>query len=174
MKYADIKIADVANGEGVRVSLFVSGCNHHCKGCFNETAWDFNYGKDFDEEAENKILEELDNPYIRGLSLLGGEPLELVNQKGILPLVKKVKEKYPDKNIWCYTGFTFDTDVMNKMYKDWEVTKELIPYIDVIVDGKFEIDKLDLKLRFRGSSNQRIIDVKKSLDLGQVVEYNLE
>lgn len=174
MNYADIKIADVANGEGVRVSIFVSGCNHHCKGCFNQEAWDFNYGKEFNEDCINKILDELDNPYIQGLSILGGEPLELQNQKGLLPLVKKVKERYPDKNIWCYTGFKFDEDVMDKMYKNWNETKELLSYLDVIVDGKFEEDKKDLKLRFRGSSNQHIIDVQKSLKTHQLINYELK
>lgn len=173
MNYADIKIADVANGLGVRVSLFVSGCNHHCKGCFNEDAWNFNYGKEFTEETIEEIIKDLDNPYISGLSLLGGEPLEYENQKGILPLVKKVKEVYPDKNIWCYTGFTFDRDVINGMCNKWNETKELVSYIDVIVDGKFEEDKKSLSLKFRGSKNQRIIDVKKSLKENKVVEYKV-
>ena len=173
MNYADIKVADVANGLGVRVSLFVSGCNHHCKGCFNEDAWNFNYGKEFTEETIEEIIKDLDNPYISGLSLLGGEPLEYENQKGILPLVKRVKEVYPDKNIWCYTGFTFDRDVINGMCNKWDETKELGSYIDVIVDGKFEEDKKSLSLKFRGSKNQRIIDVKKSLKDNKVVEYEV-
>ena len=163
MHYADIKKADIANGLGVRVSLFVSGCHHHCKNCFNQEAWDFNYGKEYTEEETEKIMKELDHPYVSGLSLLGGEPLEYVNQKGLLPLVKKVKEKFPDKNIWCYTGYKFDEDVMDNMCKKWEETPELLSYLDVIVDGKFEEDKKDIKLRFKGSSNQRIIDVQKSL-----------
>ena len=173
MNYADIKIADVANGLGVRVSLFVSGCNHHCKGCFNEEAWDFNYGKEFTTDTIEEIIKDLNNPYIAGLSLLGGEPLEYQNQKGLLPLLKKVKEIYPNKNIWCYTGFTFDRDVMEGMCKKWEETRELLSYIDVIVDGKFEEDKKDLNLRFRGSSNQRIIDVQKSLKEKKIVEYEV-
>ena len=163
MNYADIKKIDVANGEGVRVSLFVSGCNHHCKGCFNQCAWDFNYGNKFTEKEEQKIIEYMDHDYIEGLSLLGGEPLEPKNQEGLLPLVKEVKEKFPNKNIWCYTGFDFEKDVMGKMASKSETTRELLKYIDVIVDGKFEEDKKDLKLQFRGSSNQRIIDVKESL-----------
>ena len=170
MNYADIKVADVANGEGVRVSLFVSGCNHHCKGCFNAQAWDFNYGKEFTEEDIDRIISELDHPYVAGLSLLGGEPLEYKNQQGLLPLVKKVKEKFPDKNIWCYTGFDFEKDVVGKMAKNNETTRELLKYIDIIVDGKFEEDKKDLKLQFRGSSNQKIVDVKKSLQTGQIVK----
>ncbi len=163
MHYADIKKADIANGVGVRISVFVSGCNHHCKNCFNSEAWDFNYGKEFTKKEIDKIIKEMDHPYISGLSLLGGEPLEHVNQQGLLPLVKKVKEKFPDKNIWCYTGYKFDTDVMGKMYKTWKETPELLSYLDVVVDGKFEEEKKDIKLRFKGSSNQRIIDVKKSL-----------
>lgn len=163
MNYADIKKADVANGVGVRISLFVSGCNHHCKNCFNQEAWDFNYGKEFTEKEEEIIIKELENSYVAGLSLLGGEPLEHVNQKGLLPLLRKVKAKFPDKNIWCYTGFTFDKDIINGMYKNWEETPELLSYIDVLVDGKFEEEKKDIKLRFRGSSNQRILDLQKSL-----------
>ncbi len=163
MNYADIKRVDVANGEGVRVSVFVSGCNHHCKGCFNQCAWDFNYGNKFTEKEIDKVIEYLDHDYINGLSLLGGEPLEKQNQIGLLPLVKKVKEKFPNKDIWCYTGFDFEKDVVENMSKNNDTTKELLKYIDVIVDGKFEEDKKDLKLKFRGSSNQRVLDVKQSL-----------
>ncbi len=170
MNYADIKKIDVANGEGVRVSVFVSGCNHHCKGCFNQCAWDFNYGKKFTEKEEQQIIDYMNHDYISGLSLLGGEPLEPKNQEGLLPLVKKVKEKFPNKDIWCYTGFDFEKDVVGKMAKNNETTRELLKYIDVIVDGKFEEDKRDLKLQFRGSSNQKIVDVKKSLQTGQIVK----
>ena len=170
MNYADIKKIDVANGEGVRVSVFVSGCNHHCKGCFNQCAWDFNYGKKFTEKEEQQIIDYMNHDYISGLSLLGGEPLEPKNQEGLLPLVKRVKEKFPDKNIWCYTGFDFEKDVVGKMAKNNETTRELLKYIDIIVDGKFEEDKKDLKLQFRGSSNQKIVDVKKSLQTGQIVK----
>lgn len=170
MNYADIKRVDVANGEGVRVSLFVSGCNHHCKGCFNECAWDFNYGNKFTDENIDEVINYLNHDHIEGLTLLGGEPLEYVNQEGILPLVKRVKEKFPNKNIWCYTGFDFEKDVVGKMSKNNETTKELLNYIDVMVDGKFEEDKKNLKLKFRGSSNQRIIDVKESLKEHRVVQ----
>ena len=173
MNYADIKRTDVANGEGVRVSVFVSGCNHHCKGCFNECAWDFNYGNKFTEKQEEEVLQDLDHDYISGLTLLGGEPLEPANQEGLLPLVKKAKEKFPDKKIWCYTGFDFEKDVVGKMAKQSDTTKELLKYIDVVVDGKFEEDKKDLKLKFRGSSNQRILDVKESLKENKPVEYKL-
>ncbi len=173
MNYADIKRIDVANGEGVRVSVFVSGCNHHCKGCFNECAWDFNYGNKFTEKQEEEVLKDLDHDYISGLTLLGGEPLEPANQAGLLPLVKKAKEKFPDKKIWCYTGFDFEKDVVGKMAKQSDTTKELLKYIDVVVDGKFEEDKKDLKLKFRGSSNQRILDVQESLKENKPVEYKL-
>lgn len=173
MNYADIKKADVANGLGVRVSLFVSGCTHHCKNCFNQEAWDFNYGKKFTEREIDKIINELDHSYVAGLTLLGGEPLEHINQQGLLPLLRKVKEKFPEKNIWCYSGYTFENDIMEKMYKNWEETPELLSYIDVLVDGKFEEDKKDIKLRFRGSSNQRIIDVQKSLKENKAVLFDL-
>ena len=173
MNYADIKRVDVANGEGVRVSVFVSGCNHHCKGCFNECAWDFNYGNKFTEKQEEEVLKDLDHDYISGLTLLGGEPLEPANQEGLLPLVKKAKEKFPDKKIWCYTGFDFEKDVVGNMAKQSDTTKELLKYIDVVVDGKFEEDKKDLKLKFRGSSNQRILDVQESLKENKPVEYKL-
>lgn len=173
MNYADIKRIDVANGEGVRVSVFVSGCNHHCKGCFNECAWDFNYGNKFTEKQEEEVLKDLNHDYISGLTLLGGEPLEPANQEGLLPLVKKAKEKFPDKKIWCYTGFDFEKDVVGKMAKQSDTTKELLKYIDVVVDGKFEEDKKDLKLKFRGSSNQRILDVQESLKENKPVEYKL-
>ncbi len=173
MNYADIKRIDVANGEGVRVSVFVSGCNHHCKGCFNECAWDFNYGNKFTEKQEEEVLKDLDHDYISGLTLLGGEPLEPANQAGLLPLVKKAKEKFPDKKIWCYTGFDFEKDVVGKMAQQSDTTKELLKYIDVVVDGKFEEDKKDLKLKFRGSSNQRILDVQESLKENKPVEYKL-
>ena len=144
MYYADIKKADVANGLGVRVSVFVSGCTHHCKNCFNEEAWDFHYGNEFTQKEIDKVIELMDHSYVAGLSLLGGEPFEHINQQGLLPLVKIVKEKFPDKNIWCYSGYTFEDDIMGKMYKNWEETPELLSYIDVLVDGKFEEDKKDI------------------------------
>ena len=135
MNYADIKRIDVANGEGVRVSVFVSGCNHHCKGCFNECAWDFNYGNKIYRKARRGSAKRLRPRLYSGLTLLGGEPLEPANQEGLLPLVKKAKEKFPDKKIWCYTGFDFEKDVVGKMAKQSETTKELLKYIDVVVDG---------------------------------------
>jgi anaerobic ribonucleoside-triphosphate reductase activating protein len=169
MNYADIKKYDVANGLGIRVSLFVSGCNHKCKNCFNEEAWDFNYGKPFTEENINEIIEFLGKPYIAGLSLLGGEPFEHENQKGLLPLLKKVKEIYPEKDIWCYSGFTFDKEILEKMYPVWEETRELLSYIDILVDGRFVEELKNLSLHFRGSSNQRVIKVQESLKAGEVI-----
>ena len=174
MKYAKIKKCDVANGPGVRVSLFVSGCNHHCKNCFNREAWDFNYGDDFTEKEQESIINDLKPEYITGLSLLGGEPFEKVNQEGLAPLVKKVKETYPDKKIWCYTGYTFDKQILGQMIgeENRETTKELLSNIDYIVDGKFVEELKDPKLQFRGSSNQRIIDVQKSLNQNEVVLWD--
>ena len=172
MNYADIKEFDVANGTGVRVSLFVSGCTHHCKGCFNEATWDFNYGNLFTDAEIDKIIKSLEPDYIQGLSLLGGEPFEYVNQLGVLPLVKLVKETYPTKNIWCYTGYTFEKDILDDMVKKWPTTNELLSYIDILVDGEFVEEKKDLSIRFRGSTNQRIIDVKRSLSEGTTILWN--
>lgn len=169
MNYADIKYCDVANGPGVRVSLFVSGCTHHCKGCFNEVAWDFKYGTPFTEETINQVIEYLKPTYIKGLSLLGGEPFEYSNQLGLLPLLRKFKECYPEKDIWCYSGYLFDEQICGEMCEKWNETVEMIRYIDVLVDGKFELEKKNVNLRFRGSSNQRIINVRESLQTGSVI-----
>lgn len=149
---------------GVRVSLFVSGCPHHCKGCFNSEAWDYNYGNAFTEQVEEEVLEALKPDYIKGLSLLGGEPLDLKNQEGLLDVVKKAKELYPDKPIWCYTGYLFDKQVMGEMAKNNETTNELLKYIDYVVDGQFMEELKNPGLQFRGSENQRIIDVQKTLN----------
>lgn len=174
MNYADIKRIDVANGPGVRVSLFVSGCTHHCKNCFNQVTWDFHYGEVFTEETIKTILEYLKPDYIKGITLLGGEPLEPSNQKGLLPLVKKVREVYPDKTIWCFTGYLFDKDILDRMWNTIEETKELFSYIDVLVDGPFVEEKKDLGLRFKGSSNQRTILVQESLEKGGIVLWQPE
>lgn len=171
MNYAEIKNCDIANGLGVRVSLFVSGCTHHCKNCFNEVTWDFYYGKVFDEKVEEQILEYLKPNHITGLTLLGGEPMEPSNQRALLPFIKKVKETYPNKDIWMYSGYVFDKELLQESRARCEVTDELLSYIDVLVDGRF-VEKLkDLSLKFRGSSNQRIIDVQESLKTNQVVLY---
>ena len=171
MNYGEIKKCDIANGEGVRVALFVSGCRHHCKGCFNSMTWDFNYGKKFTEETEEEILEALKPNYIDGLSLLGGEPFEPENQEVLVKLLRKVKERYPEKNIWCYSGYLFDEELQKESRARCEYTDEMLSMIDVLVDGRFEEDKKNITLLFRGSENQRLIDVKKSLEEGQVVEW---
>lgn len=169
MNYADIKYPDIQDGEGIRVSIYVSGCHFHCKECHNPEAWDFNYGKKFTNETIEYIMDLLKKPYVNGLSLLGGEPLEPSNQEGLLPLVKRVKEELPEKNIWCWTGYRFDTDILGKMYLQSEVTKAFLSYIDILVDGQFEIDNKIADLAFRGSTNQRKIDVQKSLEKGEMV-----
>ncbi|RKJ06403.1 anaerobic ribonucleoside-triphosphate reductase activating protein [bacterium D16-54] len=169
MNYAVIKPTDVANGPGVRVSLFVSGCTHHCKSCFNAEAWDFSYGQKFTKETEEEILRLLSPEYIEGLTLLGGEPLEPVNQEGLLPLIKEVRARFPEKTIWCFTGYDFEKDVLGNMFPSSSVTQELVPLFDVIVDGRFVEEKRNLRLKFRGSENQRILDVKRSLKKGEAV-----
>lgn len=163
MNYATIKKTDVANGPGVRVSLFVSGCTHHCKGCFNSVAWDFQYGQAYTLETEQEILQALAPDYIRGLSLLGGEPMEPQNRATVLSLVKKVRGIYPRKTIWCYTGYDFDKDLLAWMEAGDPVITKLLPLLDVIVDGEYKEECRNLRLPFRGSENQRILDVPLSL-----------
>ncbi len=164
MNYAAIKPTDVANGPGVRVTLFVSGCTHFCKDCFNSEAWDFDYGQEFTKETEDEILKLLAPDYIVGLTLLGGEPMEPVNQERLLPFVRRVRECFPDKSVWCFTGYDFEEDILKKMLPSSQVTRELVPLLDVMVDGKFVAEKKNLRLKFRGSENQRILDVKRSLE----------
>ncbi len=173
MKYATIKWTDIANGEGVRISLFVSGCTHHCKNCFNQVAWDFNYGDDFGVDVQNKIIKELSSNYIAGISLLGGEPLEPQNQEALLPFIRRIRAIYPKKTIWCYTGFVLDeeTGALKEIHKNTPVTKTLISMFDVLVDGAYVEELKDIRLKFRGSSNQRVIDVQKTLQNGKVVLY---
>lgn len=173
MNYGEIKTFDIANGEGIRVSLFVSGCTHHCKNCFNAETWDFNYGKPFDEEAENTIIKNLELDYVDGLSLLGGEPFEPSNQQALLPFLRRVKAKFPNKKVWCYTGYLFDKELQNDSRARCEYTDEMLSLIDVLVDGEFKQELYDISLSFRGSSNQRIIDVPKSLEQNVVVLYKL-
>ena len=163
MNYATIKKFDIANGPGVRVSLFVSGCRHKCKNCFNSEAWDFNYGMPFTKEVEKEIIEALKPAHIEGLSLLGGEPFEPENRKDLTMLCKEFKKAYPEKTIWCYTGFVFDDELLEGKAGDKGEILEMLSYIDVLVDGRFVEDLKSAALLFRGSSNQRIIDVKKSL-----------
>ena len=169
MNYATIKSHDTADGYGVRVSLFVSGCTHHCKGCFNQEAWDFNYGTPYTQETENEIISLLNRDYIRGLSLLGGEPMEPQNQAVIVNLIKRVKQELPTKDIWCYSGYTLDKDLCDGGRAHTSVTDEILHNIDVLVDGRFVEELKDLTLKFRGSKNQRLIDVKNSLLSNSVV-----
>ena len=172
MNYATIKDTDIANGEGVRISLFVSGCTHHFKNCFNKETWDFNFGQEFTKEVQDKLIQMLTPGYITGLTLLGGEPMEPQNQKGLLPFIKRVRDVFGNtKTIWCYTGFIFDKDLVKNGRAYTENTDELIKNFDVMVDGPFVESLKDISLKFRGSSNQRIIDVKKSLQQNQVVLY---
>ena len=169
MYYAEIKNCDIANGPGVRVTLFVSGCTHRCQNCFNEETWDFKYGSPFTAETENKLIDALRPAYIKGLTLLGGEPLEHSNQQGLLPFLRRVKKELPGKDIWCYTGYTFESDILQKMCTEWEETEELLSYINVLVDGEFVQALKDLGLRFRGSGNHGIIDLPESLRTGKTV-----
>ncbi len=172
MNYGAIKKTDISNGTGVRVALFVSGCTHHCKGCFNPETWNFNYGKPFTKETEEELLEALSKTYINGLSLLGGEPMEPENQRVLLPFVKQVKSLYPEKDIWCYTGYDYERDLLHDSRARCECTDELLSYIDVLVDGEFVEEQKDISLQFRGSSNQKIIDVKASLNSGEIRLWN--
>lgn len=173
MNYATIKKCDIANGEGIRVSLFVSGCAHHCKNCFNREAWDFSYGKPFTADTEREIFDELSLDYVNGLSLLGGEPFEPLNQRGLLPFLRRVKERFPQKNIWCYTGYTLDEGdwLLKEKEKNCEATGEMLSLIDVLVDGAFEEELKDISLPFRGSSNQRIISLPESLQKKSLILY---
>lgn len=169
MNYANIKNCDIANGPGVRVSLFVSGCTHRCKGCFNEVAWDFAYGEPFTREVEDSILEMLRPDYIKGLTLLGGEPFEPQNQPTLVAFLRRVRQMYPQKSVWAFSGYLFDRDILPGRLGDPAVTREFLQYLDVLVDGPFIEAKKNLSLCFRGSSNQRIIHVPSSLEKGEIV-----
>ena len=168
MNYATIKNCDIANGPGVRVSLFVSGCTHHCKGCFNEVAWDFDYGQPFTCETIQTILDMMKPSYIKGLTLLGGEPFEPQNQGPIVELLRQVKKTYPDKSIWAFSGYLFEK-ITSRTLGDWAVTREFLSSLDVLVDGPFVEEKKNLALRFQGSENQRLIDVPATLASGKIV-----
>ncbi len=174
MNYGEIKNCDIANGEGVRVSLFVSGCTHHCKGCFNAETWSFDFGEPFTQDTENKIIEMLRPGYIDGFSLLGGEPFEPQNQRVLLPLLRRIKGELPQKTVWCYTGYLFDEELKKDSRARCECTDEMLSLIDVLVDGEFVQNLADISLAFRGSSNQRIIDVKQTLDKGKITLYSLK
>lgn len=172
MNYATIKPNDIANGPGVRVSLFVSGCTHHCKNCFNSEAWDFNYGKPFTQSTMDEIIKALNHDYIAGFSLLGGEPFEPQNQQVLCDVLEKVKSAYPDKTVWCYSGYSYDKDLLTGRLCDYSITHRMLKCIDFLVDGEFVEEKKDITLRFKGSSNQRIIDVKRSLAEGKIIRWS--
>lgn len=168
MHYSTIKDCDIANGIGVRITLFVSGCTNHCKNCFQPQTWDFDFGEPFTEETEEKLLEMLKPDYINGLTLLGGEPMEPQNQRALVPFLKRVREVYPNKNVWCFTGFTYEVLKTDGSHPRCEVTDEMLSLIDVLVDGKYVDELKDLTLQFRGSSNQRLIDMVKTRENGEV------
>lgn len=169
MNYAEIKKCDIANGEGVRVSLFVSGCRRYCKGCFNSVAWDFSYGKPFTAETEGELFDALTPDYIAGLSLLGGDPFEPENRAALLPFVSKFREKFPQKDVWCYTGYTYADGTLKE--DDGEGVRELLSLIDILVDGPFVESLKDIRLKFRGSSNQRVLDLNATRECGSIVLY---
>jgi len=177
MNYGEIKNVDIANGLGNRVSLFVSGCTHRCKGCFNPDTWNFDFGKPFTEEVEQHILNLLDKPYIQGLTILGGEPMEPSNQKVLVEFIKRFKDKFDSsKDLWIYSGYTFEeltNQVENRCYVE-SITDDILEMTDVLVDGKFVLELKDISLKFRGSSNQRVIDVKKSLENKQVAPFEFK
>ena len=172
MHYGEIKNCDIANGIGVRVSLFVSGCTNHCEGCFQPETWDFNYGNDFTEETENRILEMLAPDYICGLTVLGGEPFEPENQRVLVDFLRKVRRKYSEKSIWCFTGFTLEMLETEGTHCHCEVTEEMLSLIDVLVDGRFDKNKKNISLRFRGSENQRLIDLNLTRECGTLTLWN--
>ena len=171
MNYAEIKNCDIANGEGVRVTLFVSGCTNHCPGCFQKQTWDFDYGQPFTRETEEHLLELLSPDYISGLTLLGGEPFEPCNQRALLPFIKEVRATLPGKTVWAFSGFTFEELLTPGSHPHCEATAEILSMLDVLVDGRFVESLKDISLRFRGSSNQRILDVPASLAAGAPVPW---
>ena len=170
MNYCALKNCDVANGPGMRISLFVSGCTNHCPGCFQPETWNFDYGEPFTEETEEEVLRLLNHSYIDGLTLLGGDPMEPSNQRALMPLLRKIRSRLPGKTIWCYTGFLLDEELLREgSHPRCEVTDEMLRCMDVLVDGRFQEELKDIRLNFKGSANQRIIDLPKSLESGQVV-----
>ena len=173
MNYAGIKYCDIANGLGCRTVLFVSGCRNACKGCFQPQTWDFTYGECFDEQVQQKVLDSLKPEYIEGMTLLGGEPFEEENQEALLPFMKKVKSLYPDKNVWAFTGYIYDKDLILGGRKHTKDTDDLLSLIDVLVDGPFIEEQKDITLKFRGSVNQRILDLKKTMESGKIVKLRV-
>lgn len=172
MNYGEIKNCDIADGQGVRVTLFVSGCTNHCEGCFQPQTWDFDYGKPFTKDTEEELINMLAPSYINGLTLLGGEPMEPENQRALLPFVRRVRETYPDKTVWCYSGFTLEELLRDGSHPRCEVTDELLSLIDVLVDGRFILAEKDISLRFRGSRNQRVLDLPATLKSGKAVYWD--
>lgn len=172
MHYGNIKNYDIADGEGVRVTLFCSGCTNRCEGCFQPETWDFCYGKEYTKETEDQLIQMLTNPNIQGLTLLGGDPFEPSNQRTLITLLRRVKQELPTKDVWAYTGFVYEQDLLEGQRKHTEVTDEMLSYIDVLVDGPFVINQKDISLYFRGSTNQRVIDMPKTLKSGNVVIYH--
>ena len=172
MNYCEIKNCDIANGNGVRITLFVSGCRNHCEGCFQPETWNFGYGEPFTVETEEKIIKMLQPDYIDGLTLLGGDPFEEENQRALLPFLKRVKVAYPDKNIWAYTGYLYENLLTEGRRPHCETTEEMLQYIDVLVDGPFVMAKKDISLRFRGSSNQRLIDLNATRKQGSMALWS--
>ena len=162
MHYGNIKNYDIADGEGVRVTLFCSGCTNRCEGCFQPETWDFCYGKEYTKETEDQLIQMLTNPNIQGLTLLGGDPFEPSNQRTLITLLRRVKQELPTKDVWAYTGFVYEQDLLEGQRKHTEVTDEMLSYIDVLVDGPFVIDEKDISLYFKGSTNQRVIDMPKT------------
>lgn len=172
MYYGNIKYCDIADGEGVRTTLFVSGCTNRCKGCFQPQTWDFSYGQPFDDEAQHKILDSLEPSYIDGLTLLGGEPFEPSNQAVLLPFLRTVRERFVNKTIWAFTGFVLENDLLPGGRKHTDFTDEMLSLIDILVDGPYIEEQRDITLQFRGSRNQRIIDLRRTLDSGKTVIWD--
>ncbi len=173
MNYCNIKKCDIANGEGVRTTLFVSGCTNHCENCFQPETWDFNFGEPFTDEIADQIIESIKPYFINGLTLLGGEPFEPANQRELVPFLRKVRSECPDKTIWCFSGFTLDEELLKDgSYPRCEVTDEMLSLIDVLVDGRYVEALKDISLRFRGSSNQRIIDMAETRAAGSIVLWD--
>lgn len=172
MNYANIKKYDVANGPGVRVSLFVSGCRHHCKGCFNAETWDFNYGEPYTEAVTEDILKALAPEYIKGFSVLGGEPFEPENQQVLCGVLERIRLAYPDKSIWCYSGYNFESEILAGRLGEWNITQRMLNCIDILVDGEFSEALKSPALRFKGSANQRIIDVRRSMQTDELVLWD--
>lgn len=169
MYYGALKKTDIANGPGVRVSLFVSGCRHHCRDCFNPETWNFTYGEEYTDVVASEIMKALEPGYIKGITVLGGEPFEPENQQELLPLYRAVRERYPGKSIWVYSGYLLDEQLWKESPARTAITDEILSLIDVLVDGEFVAEKKNISLKFRGSENQRIINVPESLAAGQVV-----